>query len=78
MVSSSWANDKVVWHLDDWWKHAKLDCDKSNFLEIEFNSVIVEIKVFEVADSSSGADLFFDILLNWGDMHEPEVIGMAE
>jgi hypothetical protein len=41
MVSPSWANDKAMQRLDDWWEHAKLDCDKSNFLEIEFDSVVV-------------------------------------
>jgi hypothetical protein len=78
MVSSSWANDKAVWRLDDWWERAKLDCDEPNFLEVEFDSVIVEIKIFKVSDSSSRANLFFDVLLNWGDMREPEVIGVAE
>ena len=78
MVSSSWTDDKAVRCLDYWREHAKLDCDKPNFLEIEFNSVIVKVKIFKVADSSSSTDLFFDVLLNWGDVHEPEVIGMAE
>jgi hypothetical protein len=78
MVSSSWANDKVVWHLDDQQERAELDCDEPNFLEVEFDSVVVEIKVFKIADSSSGADLFFDVLLNRGNMHEPEVVRAAE
>jgi hypothetical protein len=78
MMGSSWANNKAVWHLDYWREHAELDRDKSDFLEIEFDLVVVEIKIFQVTDSSSGADLFFDILLNWGNMHEPEVIGAAE
>jgi hypothetical protein len=78
MVGSSWANDKAVWRLDYWWERAKLDCDESNFLEVEFNSVVVEVKIFKIADSLSGTDLFFDVLLNWGNMREPEVIGAAE
>ena len=78
MVSSSWANDKVVWHLDDRRERAELDCDEPNFLEVEFDSVVVEIKVFKVVDSLSSTDLFFDILLNWGNMHKPEVIRAAE
>jgi hypothetical protein len=78
MIGSSWANDKAMWRLDDWWEHAELDRDKLDFLEIEFNSVVVEVKVFEVMNSLSGANLFFDILLNRGDVHEPEVIRTAE
>jgi hypothetical protein len=78
MVSSFWANDKAVWHLDDWRERAELDCGEPNFLEVEFDSVIVEIEILQVADSSSGADLFLNILLNWGDVHEPEVIRVAE
>jgi hypothetical protein len=45
MVGSSWANDKVVWRLDDWRESTKLDRDKLDFLEIEFNSVVVKIKI---------------------------------
>jgi hypothetical protein len=78
MVSSSWANNEAVWHLDYWWKHAKSDCDKPNFFEIEFDLVIIEVKVFEIVDSLSGMDLFFDVLLNQGNVYEPKVIGMAE
>jgi hypothetical protein len=78
MVSSSWANDKAVWHLDYWWKCAELDCDKLNFLEIKFDLVVVEVEIFKIVDSSASADLFFDILLNWGDMCEPEVVGMTK
>ena len=78
MVSPSWANNKTVWCLDEWRKRAELDCDEPNFLEVEFNSVVVKIKIFEVADSLSGTDLFFDVLLDRGDVHEPEVIGAAE
>jgi hypothetical protein len=78
MVSSSWANDKAVWRLDNRQERAELDCDEPNFLEVEFNSVVVKIKIFEVADSLSGTDLFFDVLLDRGDVHEPEVIGAAE
>jgi hypothetical protein len=78
MMGSSWADDKAVQRLDDWWKRAELDCDEPNFLEVEFNSVVVKVKIFEVADSSSGTDLFFDILLNRGDVREPEMIGAAK
>jgi hypothetical protein len=55
-----------------------LDRDKPDFLEIEFDLVVVEVKIFKIADSSSGADLFFDVLLDRGDVREPEVIGVAE
>jgi hypothetical protein len=78
MVSSSWANDKAVWHLDDWRERAKLDRDKLDFFEIKFDSVVVKVEIFEVSDSSSGTDLFFDVLLNRGDVCEPEVVGAAE
>jgi hypothetical protein len=78
MVSSSWANNKAVWHLDDWWERAKLDRDEPNFFEVDLDSVVVKIKIFEVADSSSGVNLFFDELLDRGNMCEPEVIGAAE
>ena len=64
--------------MDDWRECAKLDCDEPDFLEVEFDLVVVRIKVFEVADSLSGADLFLNILLNRGNMREPEVIRMAE
>jgi hypothetical protein len=64
MVSSSWTNDKAMWRLYDWREHAELDCDEPNFLEVEFDLVIVKVKVFEIADSLSGADLFFDVLLD--------------
>jgi hypothetical protein len=64
MVSSSWADNEAVWHLDYWWECAKLDCVKPNFLEVEFDSVIVKVEIFEIADSLSSMDLFFDILLN--------------
>jgi hypothetical protein len=52
--------------------------DKLDFLEIKFNSVVVEIEIFEVADSSFGMDLFFYVLLNRGNMREPEMIRTAE
>jgi hypothetical protein len=77
-VSSSWANDKAMQCLDYWWECAKLYCNKSNFLEVKFDSVIVEVKVFNVVDSSSGADLFLNVLLNRGNVCEPEVIRAAE
>jgi hypothetical protein len=78
MVSPSWANDKAVWHLDDWQERAELDCDEPNFLEVEFNLVVVKVKVFKVADSSSSANLFFDELLDRGNVRKPEVIGAAK
>ena len=78
MVSSSWTNDKAVWRLDDWRERAKLDRDKPDFFEVEFNSVVVKVKIFKIADSSSGADLFFNILLNRGNVREPEVVRAAE
>jgi hypothetical protein len=78
MVSSSWTDDKAVRCLDYWQEHAELDCDKPNFLEIEFNSVIVKVEIFKIVDSLSGMDLFLDKLLDWGDVHEPKVIGVAE
>jgi hypothetical protein len=78
MVSPSWADDKVVWCLDYRWEHAKLDCDKLDFFEIEFNLVVVQVEVLEIVDSSSGVDLFLNILLDRGDMCEPKVIGVAE
>ena len=78
MMSSSWTNDKSVWGLYNWRECAELDCDEPNFLEVEFDSVVVKIKIFEVVDSSSGADLFFDVLLDWGDVREPEMIGVAK
>jgi hypothetical protein len=78
MMGSSWANNKAVWHLDYWRERAKLDRDKSDFLEIEFDLVVVKIKIFKVMDSLSSTDLFFDILLNWGNMRESEVIRVAE
>ena len=78
MVSSFWADNKAVWHLDYWQKCAELDCDKPNFLEVEFNSVIVEVEIFKIMDSSSSTDLFLDILLDWGDVCKPEVIGAAK
>jgi hypothetical protein len=78
MVSSSWANYQAVWRLYDRQEHAELDCDESNFFEIEFDSVVVKVKIFKVADSSSSADLFLDVLLNWGNVCEPEVIRAAE
>jgi hypothetical protein len=55
-----------------------LDRNESDFFEVEFDLIIVEIKIFQITDSLSGTDLFFDILLNWGNMREPEVIGAAE
>jgi hypothetical protein len=78
MVSSSWTNDKVVWCLDDWQKRAKLDGDEPNFLKVEFDSVVVKVKVFKIADSSSSADLFLDVLLDRGNVCEPEVVGATE
>jgi len=78
MVSSSWTNDKAVWRLDDWRERAKLDRDKPDFFEVEFDSVVVKVKIFKISDSSSGTDLFFDVLLDRGDVREPKVIGAAE
>jgi hypothetical protein len=78
MVSSSWANDKAVWRLDDWRERAKLDRDEPNFFEVDLDSVVVKVEVFKIADSSSSADLFFDVLLDRGDVCEPEVIGAAK
>jgi hypothetical protein len=78
MMSSSRANDKAVQCLDKWQERAKLDCDELNFFEIEFDSVIVKVEIFKIVDSLSGADLFFNILLNRGNMCEPKVIGAAE
>ena len=74
MVSSSWADNKVVRHLDYRWECAKLDCDELDFFEIEFNSVIVKVEVFEIVDSLSSVDLFLDILLDWGNVCKPKVI----
>jgi hypothetical protein len=74
MVSSSWANDKAVWHLDDWRERAELDRNEPNFFEVDLDSVIVKVEVLQVADSSSGADLFLDELLDRGNVCEPEVV----
>jgi hypothetical protein len=74
MVSSSWTNDKAVWHLDDWRERAKLDCDKLDFFEVKFDSVVVKVKIFKVLDSSSHTNLFFDVLLDRGNMREPEMV----
>jgi hypothetical protein len=78
VVSPSRANDKAVRHLDERWKHAELDCNELNFFEIEFNLVVVEVKIFKIADSLSSVDLFFNVLLDQGDVHEPKVIGATE
>jgi hypothetical protein len=78
MMGSSRANNKAVWRLDEWRESTELDRDEPNFLEVEFDSIVVKVKIFKVADSSSGADLFLDILLDRGDVHEPEMIGVAE
>jgi hypothetical protein len=78
MVSSSWANDKAVWCLDDWRERAELDRDEPNFFEVDLNSVVVKVEVLQIADSSSGADLFLDELLDQGNVRKPEVIGATE
>jgi hypothetical protein len=78
VVSPFQANDKAVQCLDEQQKHAKLDCDKPNFFEIEFDLVVVKVKIFKIVDSLSSVDLFFNVLLDWGDVHEPKVIGATE
>jgi hypothetical protein len=78
MVSSSWADNEVMRHLDYRRECTELDRDKLNFLEIEFNLVVVKVKIFEIADSSSSADLFLNVLLDWGNVHEPKVIRVAK
>ena len=78
MVSSSWTNDESVWGLYNWRERAELDCDEPDFLEVEFDLIVVKVKIFEIADSLSGADLFFDVLLDRGDVREPKVIRAAE
>jgi hypothetical protein len=40
-VSSSQANNEAMWRLDYWREHAELDCDKLDFLEAEFDSIVV-------------------------------------
>jgi hypothetical protein len=55
-----------------------LNCDKLNFLEVEFNLVVVKVEIFKIADSLSGMDLFFNVLLDWGNVHKPKVIRVAK
>ena len=69
---STWTDNEAIWGLDDGRKRAKLDLANSNLVEREFNSVVVEVKAFKITDPSSLVDLIFQVLLNGGDVLEPE------
>jgi len=64
--------------LDDRREGAELDLTNTNFTKTEFDSVVVEVKSFEVTESSSLSDLVFEVLLNGGDVFKLKTVCVDE
>ena len=70
----SWGDDEAVRGLDDRRKGAELDLTDADFTKTEFDSVVVEVESFKITESSSVSDLVLEVLLNGGDVFEPETV----
>jgi hypothetical protein len=73
-VFPSWTDNEAVRDSNNGRKGAELNLTDTNLTKTKFNSFVIEVKALKVTKSSSLLDLILEVLLNGGDMLEPEMV----